>query len=425
MRQLIALYFLPTIIINLGNVFAFLFQFVLAHALTVGEVGVFNALFSLVNILMAPAGIVAFALSRTIARVPANAPGELRVIVERSAMIGLAAALAIVVIGSAAAPPLGRILRVEDVVTVVLALILLAGTLLHLVAVGWLQGVMRYVAAAIMLAGIPVLRFLFGALLLMVVGGGVDAALIAAAAPGFALFAAGILAMGNVFKAPRSAPAPAIWFGLVPFVAVGAPATLFLFAFWNIDIVLVRAMFSPGDSGLYAMAAVLARIPFLSATAVVNVLFPETVRVDLSGASTDRLAMRPLAYGLGIAAALGVAAAVVLALLAEPLLVVFAGPAYAPAAALLRVISFAMAALALVQILVTYMLARNQFLVLLPVAIALGAFAALSLTFAIGPLWIAYCLGTTIVVLLAACLGMLFLESLSRKHYRLRSAKRV
>jgi O-antigen/teichoic acid export membrane protein len=107
MRQLLALYFLPTIIINLGNVFAFLFQFVLAHALTVGEVGAFNALFSLVNILMAPASIMALALSRTVARVSANAPGELRVVVERSAMIGLAAALAIVVIGSAAARPLG------------------------------------------------------------------------------------------------------------------------------------------------------------------------------------------------------------------------------------------------------------------------------------------------------------------------------
>ena len=55
MRQLFALYFLPTIIINLGYVFAFLFQFVLAHALTVDEVGAFSALFSLVNIFMASA----------------------------------------------------------------------------------------------------------------------------------------------------------------------------------------------------------------------------------------------------------------------------------------------------------------------------------------------------------------------------------
>jgi O-antigen/teichoic acid export membrane protein len=75
MRQLLALYFLPTIIVNLGNVFAFLFRFVLAHALTVDEVGAFNALFSLVNIFMAPASIIAFALSRTIARVP-GLPGD-------------------------------------------------------------------------------------------------------------------------------------------------------------------------------------------------------------------------------------------------------------------------------------------------------------------------------------------------------------
>jgi O-antigen/teichoic acid export membrane protein len=105
------------------------------------------------------------------------------------------------------------------------------------------------------------------------------------------------------------------------------------------------------------------------------------------------------------------AAAVVLALLAEPVLTIFAGPAYAPAAALLRTIASAMAVLALVQIVVTFMLAHNQFLVLLPVAFALGAFAALSLAFATGPLWIAVCLGTIIVVLLVACLGLLFLAS--------------
>src|SRR5512144_1890976 len=110
MRQLLALYFLPTIIINLGYVFAFLFLFVLAYVLTVGEVGAFNASLSVVNILMAPASIMAFALSRTVARV--SAPGELRVVVERSAMIGFVVALAIVVIGSAAARPLGGLLRV-------------------------------------------------------------------------------------------------------------------------------------------------------------------------------------------------------------------------------------------------------------------------------------------------------------------------
>ena len=61
MRELAVLYLLPTIIINLGNVFTLLFQFVLARAITVGEVGAFNALFSLVNI--AKAMIFAGAMS--------------------------------------------------------------------------------------------------------------------------------------------------------------------------------------------------------------------------------------------------------------------------------------------------------------------------------------------------------------------------
>ena len=55
------------------------------------------------------------------------------------------------------------------------------------------------------------------------------------------------------------------------------------------------------------------------------------------------------------------------------------------------------------------------YLVLVPLAIALGAFVALSLTFGMGPLWIAACLGTTIVILLAARFGLLLVES-SRLH---------
>ena len=234
MRPLFGIYFLPTIIVNLGYVFAFLFQFILVRALTVSEVGAFNASLSLVNIVMAPASIVVLALSRAVARALANGPGEVRVIVERSTMIGLTAATAIVAIGSAAARPLGHLVRVEDTATLILVLILLAGSLLHLLAAGWLQGVMRYVAAAVMLAGMPTLRFLFGIPLLMLFGGGVDGALLAAAAPGIVLFAVGILTMRN--SSPRASPARAAWRGFTRFVIVGVPATLFMFSFWNIDV---------------------------------------------------------------------------------------------------------------------------------------------------------------------------------------------
>jgi hypothetical protein len=66
MRQIFAIYILPTTIVNLGYVFTFLFQLVLASALTIGEVGAFNASFSLVNILAAPTSILAFARSRVV-----------------------------------------------------------------------------------------------------------------------------------------------------------------------------------------------------------------------------------------------------------------------------------------------------------------------------------------------------------------------
>ena len=73
----------------------------------------------------------------------------------------------------------------------------------------------------------------------------------------------------------------------------------------------------------------------------------------------------------------------------------------------------------------TYMLAHDQLLVLLPVAIALGSFPFLSLSIATGPPWIAVCLGTTVVVLLVACLDLLFWDWRTHKRNRSRPAVRI
>jgi O-antigen/teichoic acid export membrane protein len=208
--------------------------------------------------------------------------------------------------------------------------------------------------------------------------------------------------MRDAFR-PRNAPVPAFWRGAGRFALPAAATTLILFAFWNLDVVLVRIMFSPKISGLYALAALLGRIPFLIATAPASALFPETIRIGAAG-MRSAAPKRPLQISLTLGTIIAFAAALFIAALAEPLLIVVGGMTYATAAPVLRVLSFAMAALALLQIVVTYLMASDRHAILLPLALGVAGFVTASAAFSQGPMGVAISLAVTIGVLLAITL---------------------
>ena len=409
MRKLLALYLLPAILINLGNAFAYLFQLMLARSLTIADFGAFNALFSLVNVIAATASIVPFAIARGMILTPG---GGARSIVERTSAGGLLVAALTIVIGVPLVGPLCAVLKIEQSRTAVLAITLLATTFFCPIAVGWLQGSGRYVAAAGALAGLPTLRLAFGLWLVMALAGGIDAALIAAILPGPIIFVAGLAAMRATFRVPRMRLPTGFWPDLGRFTLSASTSALLLLGFWNLDMVLVRALFPIDQSGLYAVAAVLARIPLLLSIALVNVLFPEATRVGLAGDHAEHAGRRVLLFNLGLAASLAYAAAAVVSLAAEPLLVILAGLPAAQAAPLLRVLCFAMATLALVQIIATYLMARNRHGVLMLLAAGIIGFVALSGAFAATPLSVACYLATIVTVLLAASLALVWLAPL-------------
>jgi O-antigen/teichoic acid export membrane protein len=409
MRKLLALYLWPAILINLGNAFAYLFQLMLARSLTIADFGAFNALFSLVNVIAATASIVPFAIARGMILTPGAAA---RSIVERTSAGALLIAAATVTVGIPLVGPLSAALKIEQSRTALLAMVLLATTFFCPIAVGWLQGSGRYVVAALALAGLPALRLLFGSLMVMGLAGGIDAALIAAILPGPIIFVAGLFAMRAALRLPRTRLPGAFWSGLGRFTVSASTSALLLLGFWNLDMVLVRALFPIDQSGLYAVAAVLARIPLLLSLALLNVMFPEATRAGLAGENAERTGQRVLLINLGLAAGLGFAAVTVLSLAAEPLLVMLAGAPAAQAAPLLRVLCFAMATLALVQIIATYLMARNRHGVLVLLAAGIVGFIALSGAYAATPLAVAQYLATVVTVVLAASLALVWLAPL-------------
>lgn len=409
MRRLFLVYLLPIAFVNLGNLFAYLFQFLLSHTLTTNDVGAFNALMALTNILSAPASIVPFVLSRAI--IATEGSGAERFVVQRSAWTGAVIAVILVAIGWLVLEPLRQWLQLDHRQTALLGFVLLAASMIHPIAVGWLQGMGRYVTVSVALGGVPTLRFLLGLGLVLAAAGGIDAALISAAAPGLIVFVTILWSIRSLPVDPHPQLPDGLWRELALLAVPFMMSALLILAFWNLDVVFVRT-FWPADSGPYSFASVLGRIPFLISAALANILFPETLRAGRSNKGGEGARLRLLGLNLIFAAILAFGSAVLLAVFAEPLLVTLGGIAYRSGTPILQVLSFAMAELALLQLVVTYAMARQYYGVYVPLLLGVGTFAGLATLMAEDPRSIAIYLAGTIFVVLAMCICLVLLREL-------------
>jgi O-antigen/teichoic acid export membrane protein len=409
MPHFFRVYLLPAGLINLGNVFGYLFQLTIARTLAVADVGAFSAIFALTNVITAPAAVLSFAVARTMITT-SHIEGAANSIIARSASGALLMSVFVMAGGALLIEPVGAALHVERHLTVNLALFLMCTNVLYCLAIGWYQGGLRYIASSLALASIPALRCLFGVWLLIWWSGGVDAAVASTALPGAIIFVAAFAALYRP-ASPKPGVLPAgTWRDFGRFLLSSSASSLLLLGFWNLDVVMVRVMFSPEASGLYAVASVLGRIPYLLTVALANVLFSEATRSGYGGESAERAARKVLLQNFALAFVLGLLAAVPLSLFAQPVLVMFGGVAYAASAPILQVLSFAMALLALLQIVATYMLARNQHYVLWLLAIGLATFLVLGGLLAHSAVEIVSYLAGTIGTILVVCLMFVFLK---------------
>jgi O-antigen/teichoic acid export membrane protein len=409
MIRFFMVYLLPTGLINMGNVFAYLFQLTIIRSLSIVDVGAFNALFALTNVISAPASVLPLAIARTMITTQ-GIEGAAGAIVKRSAVAGLLITVAILIVGALLVEPLRLLLRIEQQSTVLFAMLLLCTTLLSGIAIGWLQGARRYISSSLAMAAIPTLRFFLGVWLVAWWKGAVNSATAAAAFPAAIVFLAGLACMRPQIGEARASLPKNTWRGFGPFMLTSSASSLLLLGFWNLDVVMVRAMFSPEVSGLYAVAAVLGRIPYLLAVAAANILFAEAMRTGFDNQRFNHAARRVLLLNLVFAAALGFAAAIPLSLFTEPILVAFGGSSYVASAPILRVLGYAMALLALLQIVVTYMLARNSRHLLWLLGSGLLSFVSLTIFCANDALNVVTILAGTISVLILACLWLVFIE---------------
>jgi O-antigen/teichoic acid export membrane protein len=354
---------------------AYVFLLAAGRLLGSEDYGSLAALLGLLTIVVLPAGALQMAVSREFSRrtVTGDARGAAS-LARETLRLSLIATTPLLVIMLALSAPFSRLLHIDSVGMVVLAVLSLSTALAFPVAMGVLQGQQRFSA----LGGL----YVFPWLVRLVMLGVAAAAGYRLGGAVFAVFAGALASMGLAFlliREPLRAGGKLPRAELVAFLSYLWPVAVGLIGIallTNVDVLIVKARVSADDAGAYAAASAFARVGFFLPAAILTVLFPRTAARQARGEETEDILGRSL---LATAAFCGLLA-LVYAAAGTGVVVLTFGPDFAEGGAVLAPFALAIGLYSLANVLVGYHLSRGEMRYAWIVAAAvLAQVAALSL----------------------------------------------
>ncbi len=268
--------------------------------------------------------------------------------------LAIIATAPIVLVALVLAIPLADALKIESHGVVLLTALGLAVALTFPIAMGVLQGYQRFVAVAAMQVVPSALRLALLGLLAIVgfrLGGAVFATVLAG-------IAAGALAVVLVREplmrgARRARPELGPFFRYLWPVLVGLIGISVL---TTVDLLVVKARFSPDVAGEYAAASAFARIAFFLPATILTVLFPVTAARQARGEDTKDI----LGRSLLVTAAFGALLTLFYGMTGRGLMGTSFGAEFTDGGDLLVLFTASMTLYALVNVLVGFHLSRGE-----------------------------------------------------------------
>jgi O-antigen/teichoic acid export membrane protein len=356
-RKFVQNNFLILILMNLGNVFAYLFQVVIARVLSAEDFGAFNALNSLAVVIAAPVAVLPVVFSRYTVQLMQDGLGQVKCLLTDSLRLLFLLAVFVFIVGLFALPWLRDYLHLEQSTPILIILFQLVLSLLFPVLIGVLQGLHRFSFVGMGGSGFALFR-LFGAIIFVYfLAWSVNGALFSSI---FGILVGTVIVVWglkdvfqqNIVKIPQYLYKNMAWYALPVFICTSMMTVL-----GNLDITLVRHYCSAEEAGLYATAAILGRIALFLPGVLLLVLFPTAAKAS----HEDNEDQRILWLSIAMTALLGGGFSLICWLFPEQLIGLLFGSKYLAAAALLQKISLAMALLAVANVVFMYSLARHSF----------------------------------------------------------------
>jgi len=347
---------------NSASGFNYLFQLVVGRSISSIDYGVFNSLFAMVSIFTAPVSVMHVVFSRFIVNLSLSGLGKVKSLFTKSFKIILGLSGTILLGGIIAIPLIKDFFHLEATTPIVLVLITVFFSMLFPIPFAILEGLHRFTRLGIGSGCSPLVRF-FGALLFVAgLGWGVNGALLTAATASVFTLGFGLWSLKDILKV-SSEPLPnGIFRDMANYFGPVFLSTTTIIILGTIDIALVRHYCSPEEAGLYATAAILGRIALFLPGALIAVLFPSAAKARALGEKDGYI----LWTSLSLTAFLSFLVALLFNLWPEQFISLFLGDQSREAASLLKIISIAMAILALTNVIAAYSLARSDYAFLFP-----------------------------------------------------------
>jgi O-antigen/teichoic acid export membrane protein len=317
--------------------------------------GALAALLGLLTVVLMPAGAVQLAVSREVSlRLAVDDEDGAEAFAWAAFRLGLIATAPIVALALALAIPLNETLNIGSAGAVVFTSAALVTALAFPIAMGVLQGYQRFHAVAAMYVvpfAVRLALLTFAAFAGFVLGGAVFAIMAAAVV--------GAVAVVVLVREPLRRGARMVRPALGPFLRYLWPVFVGLIGIallTTVDLLVVKARFSPGTAGEYAAASAFARVAFFLPATILTVLFPRTAARQARGEDTEDI----LGRSLLVAAAFGALLALFYGLTGRGLVQASFGGEFAAGGELLVLFTISMTLFSLANVLVGFHLSRNE-----------------------------------------------------------------
>lgn len=337
-----------------GNVSNYLFQFFMSRHLSIEDYGTMNAAFSMLIMVGIPTATIMMVLAKYISKF--NAQGEENKIsslyrnsVLKMSGLGLLVFAAFLFFRN----NISEYLKLNDSWPVIIIGFGLFWAFIITVNFGMLQGLKRFYLFGTGMGLIGILKLLSGVVLVLL-GFGLNGAISTVVVSTFLVFAITSVPLRSYLKEKGRVEKNTgdILIYSIPVLL----STIAFAALTNIDLLIVKHMFSAEEAGLYAAVSILGKTLLYLPSALTQALFPLVSEAHTLNQDTFKLLDKGLLYTFAIALA-GVAGFTVFP---ETAIMLLFGQKYASAAPLLKYYGLAMTFLSIVSIFISFNLARHR-----------------------------------------------------------------
>ncbi|MFG1428736.1 MATE family efflux transporter [Roseixanthobacter glucoisosaccharinicivorans] len=399
-------FILPLVIINFGNATAYLFQFLLVHALTLDDFGRFSALFSAMNVLWTPAVIIPLiACQLAIELKGLGKSAEARLFFRATLVVGGVSSVIFLLVAAGSAP-LAALFHVS------FPAIIGAGACVTLLFVqpigaGLLQARGNYVSFAVAQGAVSTFRVVFGIIFVWFAGWGVSGAVWSCALPVILSLAFVVWKLRDLIGIP-TVPLPSDTSARLVRVTYPQAVTATCIALLSYaDIVIVGMQANPSWTGLYSAAAILSRVVLLLPSALAGIIFSEAAQSRARG----ELGRGNFNMTFGLTAAISVGSGLLLLFSAEFILTRFFGKDFALAVGISHLTTGAMVMLATAQASMMFLAGRKNYHYLLPLCLFSGGFIFYATLYATDPWGVAAALFFTNTCVAIVVFGLTFVPA--------------